>query len=314
MFQGYFEEAMINMARQWSNYYAPLDTNAKKMLKERMAEKITLNPVLIIPRHIILAAAFKDGPFKDGPLPIKESWCWPSKAAYERANPQPEEIDKEIAWVEAWYSEARDICASDTISLNFSHAYAGFYFTLLLQEEDVRKTRRQAAMLARIKDAFGSIGDNAPIVSQYVKYGFSGVYHFARGQNQEALDDLRRAAESSAISGNRFAECIFVFCHAVSAARLMGSQRDMYWEPEVDYYIKKGRGLAADIGGDFYPALSDAAYSAVLKLRGGRESEAERYAAKSRSANAGKRILRMFLEPPREARGDDGPRDAGRGE
>jgi hypothetical protein len=266
------------------------------MLKERMAEKITLNPVLIIPRHIILAAAFKDGPFKEQPLPIKETRCWPSKAAYERTSPQLNDIDKEIAWVEAWYAEAQAICADDLISLNFSHAYAGFYFTLLLHEDKVRGTERETALLARIKDAFSSIDDNAPIVSQYVKYGFSGVYHFACGENQQALDSLRRASESSAISGNRFAECIFIFCHAVAAARLMRSQRDMYWEPEVDYYIEKGRKLAADIGGDFYPALSDAAYSAILKLRGGKENEASRYAEKSRSANAGKRILRMFLE------------------
>lgn len=300
MFQGYFEEAMINLAEQWSDFYAPLDSDAKKMLKERMAEKITLNPVLIIPRHIILAAAFKDGPFKDQPLPIEESRCWPSKAAYERTNPQLGDLDREIAWVEAWYAEAQSICADDLISLNFSHAYAGFYFTLLLHEDEVRGTERETALLARIKDAFSSIGDNAPIVSQYVKYGFSGVYHFVRGDNQQALDSLRRASESSAISGNRFAECIFIFCHAVAAARLMRSQRYMYWEPEVDYYIEKGRKLAADIGGDFYPALSDAAYSAVLKLRGGKESEAARYAEKSKSANAGKRILRMFLEAHKE--------------
>lgn len=296
MFQGYFEEAMINMANQWSDFYAPLDSDARKMLKERMAEKITLNPVLIIPRHIILAAAFKDGPFKDMPLPIMESRCWPSKAAYELTNSQLDGIEKELAWVEAWYAEAQSICADDPISLNFSHAYAGFYFTLLLYEDGVRGTERETTLLARIKDAFSSIGDSAPIVSQYVKYGFSGVYHFARGENQQALDSLRRAAESSAITGNRFAECIFIFCHAVAAARLMRSQRDMYWEPEVNYYIEKGRVLATNIGGEFYPALSDAAYSAVLKLRGGKQSEAARYAEKAKSANVGKRILRMFLE------------------
>jgi hypothetical protein len=306
MFRGHFEKAMTLMARQWNGYYAALDDAAKERLRLRLADVITLNPVLVIPRHIILAAAFNDGPVMEGPV-VKELY-WPGKAQYRSYAGEARvlsRLETEIMWLESWYDEAVRICTpepdvespnlveTDKISLNFSHAYAGFYLTLLLGEA---QTEEQAADLhARINRAFDSIDALSPIVSQYVKYGFSGVYHFACGENRQALRNLRIAGESSAISGNKFAECIFICCHAVAAARL--KEEDDFLHPEITHYLAKAEVLSRKIGGGFYPALYSAARSAVAMLLG-KEGEAKKYALRISHAEAGKRVLKLFQEPP----------------
>ncbi len=305
MFLGHFEKAMGLMVRHWNGCYTALDEAAKERLRLRLADVITLNPVLVIPRHVILAAAFNDGPVMQGRV-VKELY-WPGKAQYRSYAGFAHVLGKletEIMWLESWYDEAVRICTpepdvespelveADKISLNFSHAYAGFYLTLLLGEA---QTEEQAADLhARINRAFDSIDALSPIVSQYVKYGFSGVYHFACGENRQALRNLRIAAESSAISGNKFAECIFICCHAVAAARL--SEDEDFLDPEIIHYLAQAEVLARKIGG-FYPALYSAARSAVAALRR-KEGEAKKYALRSAHAEAGKRLLKLFREPP----------------
>jgi hypothetical protein len=306
MFRGHFEKAMTMMADQWSCYYAPLDDAAKENLRRRLADVITLNPVLIFPRHIILASAFNDGPVREDKV-VKEKY-WPNEAlyrSYASLAHDLNDLETEIMWLEAWYDEAVRVCTprvkspifseADEMSLNFSHAYAAFYLTLLLGEA---QTGEQLEHLhARINRAFDSIGALSPIVSQYVKYGFSGVYHFACGENQQALDNLRIAAESSAISGNKFAECIFICCHAVAAARL--NDDETYSEPEIGHYLDKAEALARRIGGDFYPALHNAARAAVARLQG-KQGAAEKYELRSKQARAGRRVLRLFQDPSQQ--------------
>jgi len=275
MFLGNFETAMNLMAEQWSKYYASLEDSLKESIRLQLANKLTLNPVISIPRHIILAAAFNEGPI------FAEDY-WPSKMVYK--NLSSNERESEIKWVGSWYEEAKSICASEIISLDFSHAYTGFYFTLLLGEAQMQ----QAGLNERINEAFDSIEESSPIVSRYAKYGFYGVYHLVCGRDKKALDNLRRAAEYSSISGNKFADCLFMCCHAVAAARL-----NSYLEPEVNYYLAEAEKLANTIGGNFYPELRAGAFSAVCELRG-EKGKAQRYAVRSRQGRVGERILKIF--------------------
>lgn len=291
LFFGEFGKAMNLMAGQWNENYAWSSTSEKLEMIKSLRGRITLNPILTIPRHIILAAAFNDEPNFD-------AMYWPG--GVEPADPGTDKIEKEMTWVKAWYDEARNICADELISLNFSRAYMGFYLTLLLPEA----TQSQEAVLReRITQAFDSIEDSSPVVSRYVKYGFGGVYHLVSGDNEAALRDLRIADNSSAISGNRFAECIFMCCHAVAAARLAGKKADEYLEPEINHYLKQARKLSKKIGGGFYPALWSGAFANVCRLRG-QTGKVERYEHRSKQVRkGGKRILRIFKEERKNDKG-----------
>lgn len=302
LFLGHFEKAMGMLTRQWATYSSLKNAADKENLIKTLSGHLTLNPLLTEPRHIILAAAFNDGPVRDPEyddgLSIMSNH-WPSEKVYKELT--PEERKCEIKWCESWYQEAEVICDIEervlrhtkesslkpvaSLSLNFSHAYAGFYFTLLLNDPKVEHD----GLPDRINEAFAAIEKSAPIVSLYVKHGFSGVYHLVRDQNEKALESLQLASVYSSISGNRFAECIFMCCHALAAARLKPAV-----ETEINYYLREAERLAYTIRGNFYPALSAAAYAAVARLRGD-NNRAARYELRSRQAIKGRRILRIFL-------------------
>lgn len=289
LFMGNPKLAMTLMSDQWSKYYAPLTDGQKESLVRRLSGKLILNPILALPRHIILAAAFNETPNFDrkywpgGPL-------YDSLKAGERENP--------LAWVSAWYEEAERICRPEPTSLNFSHAYTGFYLTLLLFEDGMPS----GYLHDRINEVFNKIDDSAAIVAKYVRYGFSGVYHLVCGENEKALDCLSRAASFSAISGNRFADCIFMCCHAVAAARL--SRPSRYLEPDIRYYLTEAEKLSRAINRDFYKKMCDAARAAVC-LQRGEKAQAQRYRQRSLQGMTGNRILRIFqddaLEPQKGA-------------
>ena len=290
LFLGGFDAAMDMMARQWSNHYGKLDRREKRLLRNALADLITLNPILAVPRHIILAAAFSDGAAPK----LKERDYWPSAAAYESQNLSNNDLLLELNFIESWYQEALTICADDVISLNFSLAYSAFAFSLLLLEPRLEDAVREE-LHEKIKAAFRAIEEPAPIVSQYVLHGFRGIYLLILERNHEALDSFRLAAVSSSISGNSFASCLFMCCHAVAAQRL-----SPYVETEVNYYLKEAKKLADSIGGDFYPRLWAHTMAAVSMLRG-EHGRAERYLLKSTRGRKGKRIMRIFqpdLQPP----------------
>jgi hypothetical protein len=278
LFLGNPRAAMVMMAKQWSRYYAPLSDGQKKELRERLSGKLILNPILAIPRHIILAAAFNESP-------IFQEEYWPNASAYRGLDAKGRVC--KIKWVEAWYEEAKRICAAEPTSLNFSHAYTAFYLTLLLLEPGAPS----AYLHSSINEAFSKIDDSAAIVAQYVKFGFSGVYHLICEENEKALDYLGRAASFSAISGNRFADCIFMCCHAVAAARLTRPSR--YMEPDINYYLSEAEKIARTINRDFYKKLCDGAHAAVY-LQKGEKAKAHRYAQRSLQGMTGNRILRIF--------------------
>jgi hypothetical protein len=285
LFLGNHRLAMNLMAKQWSKYYAPLTASQRGSLREQLSGKLILNPILAIPRHIILAAAFEE-------TPVFDEEFWPSATVYRSLSAGEHQC--KIKWVQAWYDEAKRICRAEPTSLDFSHAYTGFYLTMLLLEPGMPS----AHLHRRIDEAFNQIDDSAAIVAQYVKYGFSGVYHLVCGENEKALDCLSQAASFSAISGNRFADCIFMCSHAVAAARL--SRPGRYMEPDIKCYLSEAEKLARSINCDFYKKLCDAAYAAVCLQRGDK-AKAQRYAERSKRGRAGNRILGIFesgvLEP-----------------
>lgn len=289
LFMGNTRLAMMLMADQWSRYYAPLTESQKESLIERLSGKLILNPILALPRHIILAAAFNESPYF-------EPKYWPSPQVYNNLN--EDERKNPLVWVLAWYEEANRICRPEPTSLNFSHAYTAFYLTLLLFEEGMPS----GCLHEQIKQVFNKIDDSAAIVAKYVKYGFSGVYHLVCGENEKALDCLSRAASFSAISGNRFADCLFMCCHAVAAARL--SRPSRYLEPDIRYYLSEAEKLARTINHDFYRKLCDGAQAAVC-LHRGEKGKAHRYQQRSLQGLTGNRILRIFqdgaLEPQKVA-------------
>jgi tetratricopeptide (TPR) repeat protein len=281
LFLGEFEEAMELMARHWNKHYAGWDPEKKRKIIEALSNVLTLNPVLSIPRHLILAAAFHGSP-------RLEKQYWPSETKFEQLS--PDERRSELKWVECWYDEARRICENEVISLDFSHAYAGFFLTLLYQSQEHSAEESGEDLGQKIEKAFNSIGDDSPIVSRYAKWGFYGIYHLVNGNSEEALSCLRKAAEYSAISGNKFADCIFMCCHAVAAQRVK-----RHLKPEVDYYLAESRRLAREMDRAFYFDLCEAAASEVSLLRG-KTGDAERHRERSKNGRAGERILSIFRQ------------------
>lgn len=279
MFLGRFQEAMEMMANQWNRYYAPLSSDQKQKLRNDVSNKLILNPILAVPRHIILAAAFNE-------TPLFEPKYWPGREVYE-CLASDEDRNCKIKWVDAWYKEAQEICQIEVTSIDFSHAYTGFYFTLLLLEPN----RPTEYLHGRIKEAFNAIKDTSPIVSRYAKYGFQGVYHLACGEDEQALDNLSQASSLSAISGNRFADCIFMCSHAVAAARL--DQQGRFLKPDIDYYLDAADDLASKINGRFYYKLCAGARAAVYHLQG-EEGKSLRLKEKSKLGPSGDRILKIF--------------------
>ncbi len=279
LFLGDFQKAMRLMAEQWSRYYAPLDDSAKESLRERLSGHLILNPILAVPRHIILAAAFNERPFF-------EPTYWPNEAAYNKLNEQ--ERNCKLLWVEAWSKEARDICEAEPTSLCFSNAYVAFYLTLLLLEQRMPKDY----LHEKINEAFDAIGDPPGIVARYVKFGFKGIFHLVNGEDEKALDSLSEAATFSAISGNRFARSLFSCAHAVAAARL--NRPDRYLEPDICHYLSEADRMARKIKRPFYRKLFYGAKAAVCQLRG-EKAAARRYAAWSKHGEPGNRILKIFF-------------------
>lgn len=279
LFLGEFKKAMELMAGFWSPHYERLREDERERIIEALKDVMTVNPVLSIPRHMILAAAFNGEP-------IYKPSFWPSLDAYNRLS--TEQSNDELVWLTSWYEKAKSMCQGDVISLDFSHAYAGFYFTLLYRTPGKLGEDARADLGSRAKQAFDSIGDNSPIVSRYAKWGFYGIYQLVSGDTQEALRSFRRAAEYSAISGNKFADCIFTCCHAVAAARAYP-----HLKPEVDYYLVEANLLAKRLGRAFYWDLCEAATCAI-SLQRGKSARGDRLKARSQMGRAGDRILNIF--------------------
>jgi hypothetical protein len=279
LFLGEFKKAMELMANHWLPHYARLREDEQRKIITTLSDLMTVNPVLSIPRHMILAAAF------DG-SPIYEPKYWPSPEEYNRLN--SEETNNELVWLTHWYEKSKRMCEEEVISLDFSHAYAGFHLTLMYRLPGKLGQSAREDLGKRAREAFDSIGENSPIVSRYAKWGFYGIYQLVSGDTEEALKSFRRAAEYSAVSGNKFADCIFMCCHAVAAQRL-----NRHLKPEVDYYLAQANLLAKRLGRAFYWDLCEAASSEIDSLRG-KPARAKRLEGRSKIGRAGKRILSIF--------------------
>jgi hypothetical protein len=280
LFLGFCELAMELIIKQWHAHYASFNERLREGIRRGLEGKLLLNPVLSGPRHLLLAGAFSNS------KPNFPERFWPNQEAYrslslgEREN----EVTRAIRWGDAWYQEGRNISEGEVISRDLCHAYAGFYYTLLREEAKGHRDELDE----KVSAAFGRIDDSAPIVSRYVKNGFLGVYLLACDRYEEAVDYLRRAEQLSAVSGNRFADAIFMCSYAVAAARL-----DADLDPEVDYYLSEVDQLSRTIGGSFYPELCKGAAAAVYEMRG-EKTKAQRLRLESEQGRAGRRILNIF--------------------
>ena len=281
LFLGEFDDAMELMMDHWGPHYARLSVDQQEKLIRMLSGILTLNPVLSIPRHMILAAAFSGSP-------RFERKFWPSGEEFDHL--PSEDRNSELVWLTCWYENAKRMCEGDVISLDFSHAYAGFYLTLLYKAQEHLDRAARQNLSRKAEAAFDSIGENSPLVSRYAKWGFLGIYYLVMGSAEEALKSLRRAAEYSAISGNKFADCIFMCAHAVAAQRV-----NRYLKPEVDYYLAEASRLAKRLDRVFYSDLCEKASSEVSRSRGNC-AKAERLDARSRGGRAGERILSIFRE------------------
>ena len=277
MFLGKIRPAMDMMVEHWNKHYAHLNDSQKENIRQLLEGRVLLSPIAALPRHMILAAALSEAP-------IFLERYWPSQKAFRTLSANREEA--RINWLYAWLEEARQSDPGELISINFSQAYAGFYLTLLLPDGRMQDTK----LHNRIEEVFGSIEASSPIVTQYVKYGFSGIYHLVCGEYKKALDKLRKASNFSARSGNRFADCIFLCSRAIAAARL-----DSYLEPEIDNCLREAETLAYSFGSSFFPVLCTGARSTICKLQG-EEGKALRLREKCLEGQAGSRLLRIFLE------------------
>ncbi len=281
LFLGDFKKAMVLMAGHWSTYYEPLGDAAKESMRRNLSGYLILNPILAIPRHLILAAAFNE-------RPLFEPKFWPSQAVYDKLT--PEERGCRLRWVEEWHAEARRICTSEPTSLSFSNAYAAFYYTLLLLEPGMPREY----LHGKINEAFDAIDDSSAIVAQYALHGFRGIFHLVCGEDMKALESLGWAAQISSISGNRFCDSLFTCAHAVAAARLNRPSR--YLVPDINHYLSEAAQLARRINRPFYKKLYYGAQSAV-SLHLGENARARREAAWSRHGETGNRILKIFYRP-----------------
>jgi hypothetical protein len=304
-----FREAMDAMATLWNAHHHILsDENRVEVEQEidrlHQSELVTLHPIAAIPRLIILFAALESSA-EDGSWPWEKEEWWPSQDAF--ASYELNEPDQELRWVQCWYVKAIEICKkhkATRIGLYFSHACAGFYFTLLSIEGSTPAVRNRA--MTEGAQAFEKIeleqkreleqGKKSYIAARYLHAGFYGIYELVTKNNPErALELLREAAGYSEITGNRFAFIaqLFSCCHAVAAIRINAAE-DRNLEPEVKYYLRAAQDLAEKMGHHFYMGIYEAARAEVSKRRG-KNVEAERQKDSSVLMMEGRqRVLSIF--------------------
>jgi len=278
LFLGRCKRAIDLMTGQWNTYYAPLGCEESASLRKRLSGKLILNPILAFPRHMLLAFALAE-------IIPRERRHWPNPTSFNST--WLEDPHLKLRWFESWYDVAQDICPVEPISMSFTRSYSGFFLTLLLLESDIRSS----VLHERIKQVFDDAEDSPAIVAKYVRFGFSGVYHLLCGDDERAYEELSNADSYSAISGNRFADCIFLCALSVAAARLNRNTR--FLAPQIKRHLARARKIADTIKSDLFTRLCDAAESAVC-LQNGDKIRAQQLADLSRAGRPQSRVLRIF--------------------
>jgi len=248
LFLGHFDEAARELGRRWRSQYADLSTERKTELMDFFRDTGLLNPVASMPRHLILASAFK------GKAIIAAGW------PDTKENSVPT-IDLEDRWVMRWYTAGQELChyepsvPNQNISLHFTHAYMALYCTLVKAVHDPQ-------------EILACIESNTPIVSLYARHAVEGIYHFSRivskegagpdeSEAKKALEHLRAADAYSRMSGNRFLEGIVVPVHS-AAASIDRSRR-----PETRFLLARARRYARLSRSPFYDTLLLAAEAVI---------------------------------------------------
>lgn len=269
-FLGQFKTAMDRMTDHWQKHY--VTPHDKKDLVRALSTAIMVNPIISIPRHIILAAALYGSYDEDSRIYLDDPKYWPKNTLPQNWHTYRDQ--KELKWVESWYEEAKEMCRNYGLSidfrqsLDFTHAYVGFYYTLLYAKYAQEKQSELATEAKKkAEGAFEAINQRS-IVSRYVKAGFLGIYSLVTNEAPpgEALKHFQEAASYSQISIARYLDCLFLCCAAVAAQRDSAAQRPRYRKPEVDYYLKTAEEAAMDSGSlEFYSDLYEEADRKIRK-------------------------------------------------
>jgi hypothetical protein len=166
-----FRGAMKDVADRWYDHHhdelAP-EQQEVEIDQRYKDDRLTLNPILGAPRHLILYAAFAGSPADGDPWPIDNERYWPSTEHFE-THKHEDAREKELNWVETWYNTGIDLCdeyGARGISRNFTHACAGFYFTLL----------REGPRAQEDFDRLDTSGTSF-VVSRYAGLGFRGIIY-----------------------------------------------------------------------------------------------------------------------------------------
>ena len=260
LFLGQFEQAATMLGGMWQNHYLSLNEDEKKDLKAALRGESTLNPLVAVPRHMILASAFAGKALNN-----RETQLNPAKAElleddegitqwYEKAQVLAEEEEKKVkekikeGKVERGEEEKRDA----EISMYFSHAYMALYCLIVepIQEPNV--------VLGRIPFEPGP-------VAGYTKHTVRGILLLKERRWRDANRAFRAAKLAG--GGNGFLDGVLLPAWAISLAR---EERFV----ESGEMLEKGRGFAAKAQSAFYDALLDAAEAIFAK---GESGESDQY-------------------------------------
>lgn len=268
LFLGQFEDAIRLLGERWRQRYCSLGSEQKNALLDEVRDRSTVDPVASVPRHILLASAFRG-------------------CALMSAITQPH-IDIEFKtsrrWASVWYILGLRLSRGETISTDFTHAYAALY---CLTVEHVREPEQ---MLARIPPT-------SPPVSQYVKHGVKGLHEFSEGRFGIALKHLRQADAYSRLSGNRFFEGVFLPAHAAAAALT-----DLNHLPEVSRNLRRAKARARLGKSVFYDSQIAAARAAIAAALGHNRQCDNLILLAERVPNGLVRLYKKAIERYRNAR------------
>lgn len=254
LFLGRFDDAAHDLGRRWADDYEKFDPSIREQLHDEF-RFLLLDPIASVPRHLILASAFKGRA-----IITPDTW--------QSIHTLPSTLPEGERWFRGWYRAGVALCANTDIALHFTHAYAALYRTVVETESGEDDT---LAILEKIPPT-------APIVSLYAKHTMRGIHHFSGshaddregGSLQSALNDLRAADAYSRMSGNRFLAGILLPVYAAATAR-----SGIYGRPETLRILARARRHARLAGSPFYDTLVTAA-EAVLACEDGDRGRFER--------------------------------------
>ena len=281
LFLGDFDEAATDLGQRWKYDYEKLNHDFRNQLHQEF-RVLLLDPIASVPRHMILAAAFKGQAIRTDDT---------RQTLYE----VPKGLPPEEQWIQGWYTAGIDLCERSEegkpedektkIGLHFTHAYMALY----------RAAVPGGAANDEVLKILEQIPPTAKIVALYAKHAVRGIYYFSISSPMEpgdanlksALSDLRAADAYSRMSGNRFLEGVLLPVYAAATAR-----SGIYAHPETIRILERAQKHAHLARSPFYHALIAAACATLAYAEGDR---AEFARLRRRAENYGKEMPYGFV-------------------